>query len=153
MVGSGGEKCEMTYRPMTGSSWQGCPYTGHRTARPSRLSCLPPHLTYDPTTRCNRCGCGAQVRPEFVNDWVSKLWSRFFFLSVYITMYLNDHQRPAFYESLGLNTTKLHQHVILETNKTPHPTLPARQDVDSLEFCWRRGLLGKSEQEGRERGA
>jgi hypothetical protein len=48
-----------------------------------------------------------QVRPEFVNDWVAKLWSRFFCLSVYITMYLNDHQRSAFYESLGLNTTQV----------------------------------------------
>jgi hypothetical protein len=38
---------------------------------------------------------------------VAKLWSRFFCLSVYITMYLNDHQRSAFYESLGLNTTQV----------------------------------------------
>jgi magnesium-protoporphyrin IX monomethyl ester (oxidative) cyclase len=44
-----------------------------------------------------------------VNDFVSKLWSRFFCLSVYITMYLNDHQRSAFYESLGLNTTQVGQ--------------------------------------------
>jgi hypothetical protein len=49
----------------------------------------------------------SQVRPEFINDWVAKLWSRFFCLSVYITMYLNDHQRSAFYESLGLNTTQV----------------------------------------------
>jgi magnesium-protoporphyrin IX monomethyl ester (oxidative) cyclase len=48
-----------------------------------------------------------QARPEFVNDFVSKVWSRFFCLSVYITMYLNDHQRSAFYESLGLNTTQV----------------------------------------------
>lgn len=45
-----------------------------------------------------------KARPEFINDWQAKLWSRFFCLSVYITMYLNDHQRSAFYESLGLNT-------------------------------------------------
>jgi magnesium-protoporphyrin IX monomethyl ester (oxidative) cyclase len=47
------------------------------------------------------------VRPEFLNNWEAKLWSRFFCLSVYITMYLNDHQRSAFYESLGLNTTQV----------------------------------------------
>jgi len=51
--------------------------------------------------------CCVQVRPEFVNDFKAKLWSRFFCLSVYITMYLNDHQRSAFYESLGLNTTQV----------------------------------------------
>ncbi len=45
-----------------------------------------------------------------IDDWVAKLWSRFFCLSVYITMYLNDHQRSAFYESLGLNTTQFNQH-------------------------------------------
>lgn len=66
-----------------------------------------------------------QVRPEFVNDWVSKLWARFFCLSVYITMYLNDHQRSAFYESLGLNTTQFNQHVIIETNKTTERIFPA----------------------------
>lgn len=44
-----------------------------------------------------------------MNDFVAKLWSRFFCLSVYITMYLNDHQRSAFYESLGLNTTQVYR--------------------------------------------
>lgn len=53
---------------------------------------------------CHPCH---QVRPEFLNNWEAKLWSRFFCLSVYITMYLNDHQRSAFYESLGLNTTQV----------------------------------------------
>ena len=48
-----------------------------------------------------------KARPELLNDWVAKLWSRFFCLSVYITMYLNDNQRSEFYESIGLNTRQV----------------------------------------------
>ncbi len=59
-----------------------------------------------------------KARPEFLNDFQAKLWSRFFCLSVYITMYLNDNQRSAFYESLGLDTRLFNQHVIIETNNT-----------------------------------
>ena len=44
------------------------------------------------------------------SDWSAKRWwSRFFCLSVYVTMYLNDHQRSAFYESLGLDTTQFNR--------------------------------------------
>lgn len=68
--------------------------------------------------------CPVQVRPEFVNDFKAKLWSRFFCLSVYITMYLNDHQRSAFYEALGLNTTQFCKHVLIETNKTSMRIFP-----------------------------
>lgn len=46
-----------------------------------------------------------------MEDWQSKLWCRFFCLSVYVTMYLNDHQRTAFYESLGLNTKQFNRWV------------------------------------------
>lgn len=48
--------------------------------------------------------------------------------------YLNDHQRSAFYESLGLNTTEFNQHVILETNKSTERIFPAVPDVESPEF-------------------
>ncbi|KAG0495959.1 hypothetical protein HPP92_000650 [Vanilla planifolia] len=47
-----------------------------------------------------------KAQPQFLNDWKAKLWSRFFCLSVYVTMYLNDCQRTAFYEGIGLNTKK-----------------------------------------------
>jgi len=82
-----------------------------------------------------------KARPEFVNDWVAKLWSRFFCLSVYITMYLNDHQRSAFYESLGLNTTQFNQHVIIETNKTTERIFPAVPDVEHPDFFKRMDYL------------
>ena len=82
-----------------------------------------------------------KARPELLNDWVAKLWSRFFCLSVYITMYLNDHQRTAFYESIGLNTKQFNQHVIIETNKSTERLFPAVPDVESPEFFRRMDKL------------
>ncbi|KAJ9525238.1 hypothetical protein QJQ45_020778 [Haematococcus lacustris] len=65
-----------------------------------------------------------KAKPELLQGWEAKLWSRFFCLSVYITMYLNDHQRTTFYESLGMNTTQFNRHVILETNRSTERLFP-----------------------------
>jgi magnesium-protoporphyrin IX monomethyl ester (oxidative) cyclase len=75
-----------------------------------------------------------KARPELLNDLKARLWCKFFCLTVYITMYLNDHQRSAFYESLGLNTTQFNQHVILETNETTKRIFPVVPDVLHPEF-------------------
>eukprot|EP00898_Chlorokybus_atmophyticus_P002118 jgi/Chlat1/2907/Chrsp2S04663 len=73
-------------------------------------------------------------QPQFLNDWKAKLWARFFCLSVYVTMYLNDHQRSAFYESLGLDTTQFNMHVLIETNRTTSRIFPAVIDVENPAF-------------------
>ena len=52
-------------------------------------------------------------------------------MSVYVTMYLNDHQRSAFYESIGLNTTQFNQHVVIETNKTTARIFPEVPDCET----------------------
>ena len=75
-----------------------------------------------------------KARPELLNNTVAKLWCRFFCLTVYVTMYLNDHQRSAFYESLGMNTTDFNRHVVIETNRTTARIFPAVPDVESPEF-------------------
>eukprot|EP00208_Stichococcus_sp_RCC1054_P002783 CAMPEP_0206138428 /NCGR_PEP_ID=MMETSP1473-20131121/3318_1 /ASSEMBLY_ACC=CAM_ASM_001109 /TAXON_ID=1461547 /ORGANISM="Stichococcus sp, Strain RCC1054" /LENGTH=410 /DNA_ID=CAMNT_0053531865 /DNA_START=169 /DNA_END=1401 /DNA_ORIENTATION=+ len=77
-----------------------------------------------------------KARPEFVegSDWQAKAWSRFFCLSVYVTMYLNDHSRSSFYESLGLNTTQFNRHVIIETNNTTARIFPSVPDCETPEF-------------------
>ncbi|KAG8045224.1 hypothetical protein GUJ93_ZPchr0008g12544 [Zizania palustris] len=84
-----------------------------------------------------------KAQPQFLNDWKAKLWSRFFCLSVifqqlhccklgsgpsshtcidllqvYVTMYLNDCQRTAFYEGIGLDTKEFDIHVIIEVRKS-----------------------------------
>merc|ERR1712139_722583 len=75
-----------------------------------------------------------KTQPQFLNDYQAKVWSKFFCLSVYITMYLNDHQRTEFYESLGLNTRQFNQHVIMETNTTTERIFPEVPDVDNGNF-------------------
>ena len=40
-------------------------------------------------------------------------------------MYLNDHQRSSFYETLGLDTKQFNQHVIIETNNSTARLFPA----------------------------
>jgi len=81
-----------------------------------------------------------KARPEFLNDTEAKLWSRFFCLSVYVTMYLNDHSRSEFYESLGMDTTKFNMHVIHQTNKTTATIFP--QVIDTYNPAFKAGLDG-----------
>ncbi|KIZ05236.1 magnesium-protoporphyrin IX monomethylester (oxidative) cyclase [Monoraphidium neglectum] len=82
-----------------------------------------------------------KAKPDLLEGTVAKLWSRFFCLSVYITMYLNDNQRSAFYESIGMNTKLFNQHVIIETNKSTERLFPAVPDVESPEFFMRMDRL------------
>ena len=75
-----------------------------------------------------------KTQPAMINDWKSRQWSKFFCLSVYVTMYLNDHQRDAFYSSLGMNTTQFNQHVIIETNNTTARIFP---EVGEHKHCYK----------------
>ena len=75
-----------------------------------------------------------KAQPQFLNDWESRLWSRFFCLSVYVTMYLNDHGRSSFYESLGLDTTQFNIHVLHQTNKTAATIFPEVIDTYNPQF-------------------
>ena len=75
-----------------------------------------------------------KAQPQFLNDWESRLWSRFFCLSVYVTMYLNDHGRSSFYESLGLDTTQFNMHVLHQTNRTTALIFPEVIDTYNPEF-------------------
>merc|ERR1711959_301755 len=75
-----------------------------------------------------------KTQPQFLDDFQAKVWSKFFCLSVFITMYLNDHQRTEFYESLGLDTKEFNQHVIIETNKTSERIFPEVPEVNNAAF-------------------
>jgi magnesium-protoporphyrin IX monomethyl ester (oxidative) cyclase len=71
---------------------------------------------------------------SLLNTFESKLWCRFFLLSVFVTMYLNDLQRSDFYSTIGLDTKQFDQHVIRKTNQSSSTLFPVVLDVDNPEF-------------------
>lgn len=82
-----------------------------------------------------------KAQPSILNDWKAKLWCRFFLLSVFATMYLNDIQRSDFYQAIGLDAREYDKEVIKKTNETAGRVFPVVLDVEnpafynSLETC------------------
>ncbi|NEP62021.1 MAG: magnesium-protoporphyrin IX monomethyl ester (oxidative) cyclase [Symploca sp. SIO2G7] len=73
-------------------------------------------------------------QPQFLNDWKAKLWCRFFMLSVFATMYLNDIQRGGFYKALGLDARSYDIEVIKKTNEASSRLFPVMLNVDHPDF-------------------
>jgi len=75
-----------------------------------------------------------RAQPNTLNDWRARLWCRFFLLSVFATMYLNDIQRADFYSILGLNARNYDKEVIAKTNETAGRVFPVILDIEKPEF-------------------
>lgn len=75
-----------------------------------------------------------RAQPQFLENLKAKLWCRFFLLSVFATMYLNDVQRSGFYASLGLDAREYDKYVIEKTNETSARVFPVILDVSKPEF-------------------
>ena len=75
-----------------------------------------------------------KAQPQTLNDWKARLWCRFFLLSVFATMYLNDVQRSSFYAAIGLDAREYDKLVIEKTNDTAGRVFPIVLDVDNPEF-------------------
>ena len=73
-------------------------------------------------------------QPKFLNNNTSKLWCRFFLLSVFATMYLNDFQRSDFYKSIGLDARQYDIQVIKKTNESASRIFPVALDIDNPSF-------------------
>ena len=69
-----------------------------------------------------------------VNVW----WIKFFLTAVYATMYIRDHQRPAFHEALGVDTDWYAHEVFTKTSKLSEQIFPITLDIDNPR--WDAGL-------------
>jgi len=71
---------------------------------------------------------------HLLNTYESRLWCKFFLLSVFATMYLNDLQRADFYATIGLDATQFDQYVIRKTNQSTKTLFPVILDVENPLF-------------------
>lgn len=71
---------------------------------------------------------------NLLNTYESRLWCKFFLLSVFTTMYLNDQLRDSFYTSIGLDTKTFDKYVIKKTNQSARSLFPVILDVENPKF-------------------
>jgi magnesium-protoporphyrin IX monomethyl ester (oxidative) cyclase len=71
---------------------------------------------------------------SLLNTFESKLWCKFFLLSVFATMYLNDSQRSGFYTAIGLDSKQFDKHVIIKTNQSAGTLFPIIYDTENPNF-------------------
>lgn len=73
-------------------------------------------------------------QPILLKTFSAKIWCKFFLLTVFITMYLNDCLRPGFYKLIGLDARQFDIHVIRKTNESASRIFPVALNIDHPYF-------------------
>ncbi len=73
-------------------------------------------------------------QPPLLETFSAKIWCKFFLVTVFITMYLNDCLRPEFYKLIGLDARQFDIHVIRKTNESTSRIFPVSLNIDHTYF-------------------
>jgi magnesium-protoporphyrin IX monomethyl ester (oxidative) cyclase len=76
-------------------------------------------------------------QPKLWNSWKSRLWARFFLLTVFATHTLTVLERASFYESIGIDPQEYNTQVISKTNETAKRAFPSVLDTNHPKFFQR----------------
>ena len=74
-----------------------------------------------------------RANPKLISG-ANRYWVRFFLLAVFATMYIRDHNRPAFHKALGLDPTEYGRQVFQITTEISKQVFPLTLDIDNPRF-------------------
>lgn len=74
-----------------------------------------------------------RANPHLISG-MNTYWVRFFLLAVFATMYIRDHNRPAFHKALGLEPTEYGKQVFRITTEISKQVFPITLDIENPKF-------------------